>query len=133
MCRIPLRKSARASLCLHNSGSVVRNEKQLRKFLQPVSVLKRTLTSSLRRRLNQVSHCMWCLKPAPFPLRLKLSLAGTATSIISIATKFYRDKHVFIATNTCFSRQMRVCRNKTRLLPRQKICLSRQNFWSKQT
>ena len=45
-----------------------------------------------------------------------LSLAGAATSIIFVATKLLRDKHVFVTTKHV------ICRDK--------ICLLRLNYYS---
>ena len=56
-------------------------------------------------------------------LCLQVSLAGAATSIISVATKVLsRDKHVFVATNICLSRQYTS-------FAATKICLSRQTLF----
>ena len=75
--------------------------------------------------------------------RLRLSLAGAATSIIFVATKdvffvcFFSDKHmfvatkhVFVATNIFFSLQTFVATKVTKKLQkfcRDKTCFSRQN------
>jgi len=62
-----------------------------------------------------------------FPGR-EISLAGAATSIIFVATKFCRDKLSFVATNTCLLKWQNVfCRDKS-MLAATNTCLSRQKF-----
>ena len=51
-----------------------------------------------------------------------MSLAGAVTSIIFVATKVCRDKHVFVPTKHVF------CRKKSTSFVATKVCLSRQNY-----
>ena len=58
----------------------------------------------------------------------RISLAAAATSIIFVATNICRDKHNFAATSLPLSQQTRLCRNKTRLLSRQKYACCDKTF-----